>query len=57
MLASVIEAARGNQVGLLKAQLAKEGAPAASVTFQKRDEDGRSAFHWACAEGSTDAAR
>jgi len=54
MLASVIDAAKANKVGLLKALLEQEGAPDAAVVFQKKDEDGRSALHWACAEGSVD---
>ena len=57
MLASVVDAAKANQVGLLKALLAKEDAPAPEAIFQRKDEDGRTAFHWACAEGAVDSAK
>lgn len=57
MLASVVDAAKANQLGLLKTLLTKEGAPELEVILNKKDEDGRTAFHWACAEGHVDVAK
>ena len=57
VLQSVIEAASSGQVGLLQALLEKEGAPPAEKIFRKKDDEGRTAFHWACTEGRLDAAK
>lgn len=54
--ASVLDAAKDNQANILKVLLENAGEEKEKL-LKKKDEDGRTPFHWACSEGSTDAVK